>query len=111
MQAYDQHLNMVLGNVEETLTTREISEETAEEIVKVKIKRFKRTRQIQKKKPFFQKQKTTDNKKNNGNAFHKRRWCDLSFATNTFVNCFLIKKKKSGKEANLSHSSKFLIKN
>lgn len=50
MQAYDQHLNMVLGNVEETLTTREISEETAEEIVKVKIKRFKRTRQIQKKK-------------------------------------------------------------
>jgi len=34
LYAYDQHLNMVLGNVEETVTTREINEETTEEIVK-----------------------------------------------------------------------------
>ena len=35
-QAYDQHLNMVLGDVEETVTTVEIDEETYEEIYKVK---------------------------------------------------------------------------
>ena len=34
-QAYDQHLNMVLGDVEETVTTVEIDEETFEEIIKV----------------------------------------------------------------------------
>lgn len=34
-QAYDQHLNMVLGDVEETVTTVEIDEETEEEIIKV----------------------------------------------------------------------------
>lgn len=34
-QAYDQHLNMVLGDVEETVTTVEIDEETYEEIYKV----------------------------------------------------------------------------
>ncbi|PRP77296.1 U6 snRNA-associated Sm-like protein LSm3-like [Planoprotostelium fungivorum] len=34
LHAYDQHLNMVLGNVEETVTLREIDEETYEEIVK-----------------------------------------------------------------------------
>ena len=33
-QAYDQHLNMILGEVEETLTTTELDEETDEEIVK-----------------------------------------------------------------------------
>lgn len=33
-QAYDQHLNMILGDVEETLTTTEVDEETDEEIVK-----------------------------------------------------------------------------
>lgn len=33
-QAYDQHLNMILGDVEETLTTTELDEETDEEIVK-----------------------------------------------------------------------------
>lgn len=33
-KAYDQHLNMVLGDVEETVTTHEIDEETDEEIVK-----------------------------------------------------------------------------
>jgi U6 snRNA-associated Sm-like protein LSm3 len=38
MQAFDQHLNMVLGDVEESVTTREIDEETEEEIVKVKLK-------------------------------------------------------------------------
>lgn len=32
MQAYDQHLNMVLGEVEETVTTVEIDEETYEEV-------------------------------------------------------------------------------
>ena len=34
MQAYDQHLNMILGDVEETVTTVETDEETDEEIVK-----------------------------------------------------------------------------
>jgi U6 snRNA-associated Sm-like protein LSm3 len=34
VQAYDQHLNMILGEVEETVTTTEIDEETDEEIVK-----------------------------------------------------------------------------
>ena len=35
VQAFDQHLNMVLGEVEETVTTHEIDEETDEEIVRV----------------------------------------------------------------------------
>merc|ERR1711957_924826 len=34
LHAYDQHLNMVLGDVEETVTTNEIDKETDEEIVK-----------------------------------------------------------------------------
>ena len=34
-QAYDQHLNMILGDVEETITSIEIDDETYEEIVKV----------------------------------------------------------------------------
>jgi len=34
LHAYDQHLNMVLGEVEETVTSVEIQEETSEEIVK-----------------------------------------------------------------------------
>ena len=34
-QAYDQHLNMILGAVEETVTTVEIDEETYEELYKV----------------------------------------------------------------------------
>lgn len=33
-QSYDQHLNMVLGDVEETVTTRDIDTETYEEIIK-----------------------------------------------------------------------------
>ena len=33
-QAYDQHLNLILGDVTETVTTTEIDEETDEEIVK-----------------------------------------------------------------------------
>lgn len=36
-QAYDQHLNMILGEVEETVTTVEIDEETFEEIIKVRL--------------------------------------------------------------------------
>ena len=32
LQAYDQHLNMILGDVEETVTTVEIDEETYEEV-------------------------------------------------------------------------------
>jgi len=40
LHAYDQHLNMILGEVEETVTTTEVDEETDEEIVK------KQTRQI-----------------------------------------------------------------
>ncbi|XP_038073107.1 U6 snRNA-associated Sm-like protein LSm3 isoform X4 [Patiria miniata] len=35
LNAYDQHLNMILGDVEETVTTMEIDEETYEEIYKV----------------------------------------------------------------------------
>eukprot|EP01098_Paradermamoeba_levis_P004665 TRINITY_DN1987_c0_g1_i1.p1 TRINITY_DN1987_c0_g1~~TRINITY_DN1987_c0_g1_i1.p1 ORF type:complete len:100 (-),score=37.00 TRINITY_DN1987_c0_g1_i1:194-493(-) len=34
LHGYDQHLNMVLGDVEETITTIEIDEETKEEIIK-----------------------------------------------------------------------------
>lgn len=34
LHAYDQHLNMVLGEVEETVTMVEIDEETFEEIIK-----------------------------------------------------------------------------
>eukprot|EP00938_MAST-03A_sp_MAST-3A-sp1_P002745 g2745.t1 len=34
LHAFDQHLNMVLGNVEETVTTVEVDEETLEEIVR-----------------------------------------------------------------------------
>uniref|UniRef100_A0ABI7XAM9 U6 snRNA-associated Sm-like protein LSm3 n=1 Tax=Felis catus TaxID=9685 RepID=A0ABI7XAM9_FELCA len=37
LHAYDQHLNMILGDVEETVTTIEIDEETYEEIYKVEI--------------------------------------------------------------------------
>tara|TARA_B100001142_G_scaffold275587_1_gene284085 strand:- start:806 stop:1123 length:318 start_codon:yes stop_codon:yes gene_type:complete len=36
LHAYDQHLNMILGDVEETITTVEIDDETYEEIVKVR---------------------------------------------------------------------------
>lgn len=34
LHAYDQHLNMVLGEVEETITTIEVDEETFEEVYK-----------------------------------------------------------------------------
>lgn len=34
LQAFDQHLNMVLGDAEETVTTVEIDEETYEEVYK-----------------------------------------------------------------------------
>ncbi|XP_062512370.1 U6 snRNA-associated Sm-like protein LSm3 [Corticium candelabrum] len=34
LHAYDQHLNMVLGDVEETITTVEVDDETYEEIYK-----------------------------------------------------------------------------
>lgn len=40
LHAYDQHLNLVLGEVEETVTSREIDPETEEELVK------KATRQV-----------------------------------------------------------------
>lgn len=39
LHAYDQHLNMVLGDVEETVTSHEIDEETDEEIVKKSTRR------------------------------------------------------------------------
>ena len=32
--AYDNHLNMVLGDVEETVTTQEVDQETEEEIIR-----------------------------------------------------------------------------
>ncbi|GAX79115.1 hypothetical protein CEUSTIGMA_g6555.t1 [Chlamydomonas eustigma] len=35
LHAYDQHMNMILGDVEETITTVEIDDETYEEIIKV----------------------------------------------------------------------------
>ena len=38
-QAYDQHLNMVLGDVEETVTSTEVDPETDEEIVKKHIRK------------------------------------------------------------------------
>jgi len=41
LHAYDQHLNMVIGEVEETVTTHEIDPETDEEIV------AKRSRKIE----------------------------------------------------------------
>ncbi len=34
LHAFDQHLNMVLGDVEESVTTVEVDEETDEEITK-----------------------------------------------------------------------------
>ena len=34
LHAYDQHLNMILSEVEETVTVHEVDEETEEEIVK-----------------------------------------------------------------------------
>ena len=37
-QAYDQHLNMVLGDVEETVTTVEIDDETYEETIRVRLR-------------------------------------------------------------------------
>ncbi|XP_048209554.1 U6 snRNA-associated Sm-like protein LSm3 [Perognathus longimembris pacificus] len=39
LHAYDQHLNMILGDVEETVTTIEIDEETYEEIYNKSTKR------------------------------------------------------------------------
>lgn len=35
LHAFDQHLNMVVGDVEESITTTEIDEETEEETTKV----------------------------------------------------------------------------
>ena len=35
LHAYDQHLNLVLGDAEETVTTQEIDEDTGEEIIRV----------------------------------------------------------------------------
>lgn len=32
-QAFDQHMNMILGNVEETVTTTDVDQETFEEIL------------------------------------------------------------------------------
>ena len=40
MHAYDQHLNMVLGDVEETVTTVKMDEETYEEIIKTSKRQF-----------------------------------------------------------------------
>ena len=34
LQAYDQHLNMILGDVEEVVTSVEVDEDTFEEIIK-----------------------------------------------------------------------------
>lgn len=37
MQGFDQHLNMIMSEVEETVTTLELDEETFEEIYRVSI--------------------------------------------------------------------------
>lgn len=39
-QAFDRHLNMILGEVEETVTQREVDEETEEEIIKVRVEGY-----------------------------------------------------------------------
>ncbi|KAL7573039.1 hypothetical protein ACA910_018731 [Epithemia clementina (nom. ined.)] len=39
LHAYDQHLNVILGDVEETVTTKEVDPETDEEIVKKAVRR------------------------------------------------------------------------
>lgn len=44
LQAYDQHLNMILGDVEEIVTTVEIDDETYEEIVRVSLNQQKKKR-------------------------------------------------------------------
>lgn len=36
LHAYDQHLNMILSQVEETVTSHELDEETDEEIIRVR---------------------------------------------------------------------------
>lgn len=41
LHAYDQHLNLILGDVEEAVTTTERDEETDEEIVKKQTRRVK----------------------------------------------------------------------
>lgn len=38
-KAFDQHLNMILGDVEETVTSTEVDEETEEEITKKQTRR------------------------------------------------------------------------
>ena len=40
LHAYDQHLNMILGDVEEVITTVEVDDETYEEIMKVRAVRW-----------------------------------------------------------------------
>jgi len=40
LHAYDQHLNMVLGDADETVTTVDIDEETLEEIIKTTNRRI-----------------------------------------------------------------------
>ena len=37
LQAFDQHLNVVLSNVEETITSHDIDDETCEEIIRVRV--------------------------------------------------------------------------
>lgn len=37
LQAFDQHLNIILSQVEETVTTHELDEETLEEIIRVRL--------------------------------------------------------------------------
>lgn len=45
-KAYDQHLNMILGDAEETVTTVEIDDETYEEIYKVSYPRLSVIQQL-----------------------------------------------------------------
>lgn len=42
LQAFDQHLNMIISEVEETITTVEIDEETFEELFKVSLNKLDR---------------------------------------------------------------------
>jgi U6 snRNA-associated Sm-like protein LSm3 len=46
LKSYDQHLNMILGDVEETVTSVEIDEETYEEVYKVNIASFEENERL-----------------------------------------------------------------
>ena len=89
-QAFDQHMNMVLGNVEETIKTVEVDEDTLEEIVKVRsfVVSFHpnkvRSSQIDASNVSFcydYAPNNTDRQTSCTDAFYSRRRCHPGFAT------------------------------